>query len=64
MFLYDRGDSYDYASKGQLMSYLFQSSDKMWPRIVQILGSQKEWQWKASDVIDLHRQAKRLRPYS
>ena len=64
MFLYDRGDSYDYASKGQLMSYLFQSSDKMWPRIVQILGTQKEWQWKASDVIDLHRQAKRLRPYS
>ena len=46
------------------MSYLFQSSDKMWPRIVQILGGQKEWQWKAYDVIDLHRQAKRLRPYS
>ena len=64
MFLYEKGNSYDYSGKGLLMSYLFQSTDSMWPRVAVIMSRDQEWQWKAADIIDLHRKAKRLRPYN
>ena len=64
MFLYEKGNSYDFASKGDLMSYLFQSSDSMWPKIAMILAKNGDYDMKAYEVIDLHRQVKRLRPYN
>ena len=41
---YERGDSYDYISKGQLMSYLFIRQDG--PELYKYWEAQKEWQWK------------------
>jgi len=64
MFLYEKGNSSNYVSKGNLMSLLFQSSDSMWPKIAMILAKNGDYDLKAYELLDLHRQVKRLRPYN
>ena len=64
MFLYEKGNSSNYVSKGNLMSLLFQSSDSMWPKIAMILAKNGDYDLKAYELLDIHRQVKRLRPYN